>query len=223
PDHYWNYVDRGKLRLFVGNHEGALEDFNRAVEINPDYFLAYVYRAGLHDEKDRLEKALEDYKRVYEDKPDYYPLYQPAAVIAYIKEDYKTAREMFLRMYERFPDEYAAGLMVGICDYFAGNKDRADSFLDREMGNWPRDGHFYHLARLFTSRSEYDSVVLDKIDEEKKPPRRARALFYLGTYYKLQGKESLANTYFMEVSDAAIYGLFENRIVDHELEGVIDE
>ena len=222
PDHYWHYIDRGKLRLYVGNLEGAMDDFNRAIEINPDYFLAYVYRAGAYNEKDQIDEALEDYRKVYEKKPDYYPLYRPSAVISYIKGNYELAREMFLRMYQRFPDEYAAGLMVGICDIFAGNERRGERYLENEMGNWPRDGHSYHLARLFIEPG-YDSYVINKIENEKNPPRRTRALFYLATFYEWKNKQSLANTYYMEVSDASIYGLFENRIVEHKLEGVIDD
>ena len=73
PDYFWNYLDRGRLRLRrLGDADGALDDFNRAIEIEPAIFYPYVFRAGIYDDRGELEKAAEDYRFVISVKPDYY-------------------------------------------------------------------------------------------------------------------------------------------------------
>jgi len=56
--------------LFRGNHryeshqpEEAMQDFNKAIEINPAYPTAYLNRSMLYLERNENQKALEDYER----------------------------------------------------------------------------------------------------------------------------------------------------------------
>jgi len=72
----WTYVIEkypGKMavaHLFRGNHryeshqpEEAMQDFNKAIEINPAYPTAYLNRSMLYLERNENQKALEDYER----------------------------------------------------------------------------------------------------------------------------------------------------------------
>ncbi|PCI93477.1 MAG: hypothetical protein COB15_16300 [Flavobacteriales bacterium] len=54
--------------------KGAIEDFSKAIEINPKYDFAYYNRAKIYDELDLIEKALTDINNAIklEEKSEYY-------------------------------------------------------------------------------------------------------------------------------------------------------
>ena len=216
-EYYWNYVDRGKLLLFVDDREGAFNDFDRAIEIDPDFFYAYVYRAGINQGKSNIDAAVSDFNRVIELRPDYYYAYEPLAIMEYMKENYSRAAEMFEKTSKSFPEDPAYILLTGISRYSAGDKEGGIDIIKTAMDNIPNEGYFYDIARMF-SEPGYDSYLVSKLTRETQKPLKARVLFYVATYYKLQGDTRLANTYFFEVADAKIYGMFETDLAEYELQ-----
>jgi len=222
PAHFWNYIDRGNLYLHIGNMEGALEDFNQAIELKPDYFLAYVYRAGILNDLSDYDAAYDTYRTLISLKEDYYPAYEPLALIAYNNEKYSEAAMYFKRHYQRFRKDHGHALMAGISLLFAGEEQKAVDYLKSNMESMQDDTCMYDIARLFTEKG-YESYLLTKLVNEKNITLKIRALFYLATYYKLHEEIGLANTYFLEVADANIYGLFETELAHHELSGKIEE
>lgn len=222
PDHYWNYIDRGKLYLHVGNMEAALGDFSRAIEIDPEYFLGYVYTAGILHDQGKKEEAFEGYRKLISLREDYYPAYEPLALIAYSREMYNEAAVYFRKHYERNRKDHGHALMAGISYLFAGEKEKGIEYIKAHMDTMPRETYMYDIARLFTEK-RYDNYFTAKIVNEENITIRIRALFYLATYYKLNGEVSLANTYFLEVEDANIYGLYETDLAIEELSDKIVE
>lgn len=216
PEHYWNYIDRGKLYLHVGNMDDALGDFTRAIDIDPDYFLGYVYKAGILHDQGKKEEAFDNYKRLVNLREDYYPAYEPLALIAYSRETYGEAAVYFRKHYERNRKDHGHALMAGISYLFAGEKKKGTGYIKAHMDTMPRETYMYDIARMFTEKG-YDDYFTAKIVNEENITVRIRALFYLATYYKLNGEVSLANTYFLEVKDANIYGLFETDLAIEEL------
>ena len=222
PEHYWNYIDRGKLYLYMGNLDEALGDFNRAIELDPDYFLGYVYTAGVLNDQGKQEEAYENYLTLTRLREDYYPAYEPMALIAYSHGNYDQAAEHFKRHFQRFREDYCYALMAGISLMFAGEEEKGIDFIRKHMDAMPRDTYMYDIARLFVEKG-YDDNLLAELVNEKNITLKTRALFYLATYYKLKGEIRLANTYFLEVKDANIYGLFETDLAYAELSDKIIE
>jgi Tfp pilus assembly protein PilF len=66
------YIDRGLLRLSTENSDGAVADFNLAIQAAPDLAEAYVWRGiAMGAKKDRA-RAREDYGRALAIDPDYW-------------------------------------------------------------------------------------------------------------------------------------------------------
>jgi tetratricopeptide (TPR) repeat protein len=57
------YGDRGIARCAKGEMEGALGDYNRAIELNPSLGTVYFNRAFIFKEKGDLRRAFADYDR----------------------------------------------------------------------------------------------------------------------------------------------------------------
>lgn len=76
PDCAIAYNNRGNAYNFNGQYEKALNDFNRAIEINPALELAYFNRGKIYEK-------LKDYNRAIEDFTNALNI-QPAFVIGYV-------------------------------------------------------------------------------------------------------------------------------------------
>ena len=225
PDNYWNRIDRGKLRLETGELEKASRDFTRAAELKPDFFLAHVYLAGIYNDQNKPERALEKYERVLELNSDYYPVYKPAAVNHYLQENYRRAAELFQREFERYKEkqrDHGLALMSALCHMQGGDKAAAQKLLDRTMKKAGKDSIFYHLARMY-SNNNYTDYLMNELKKVEEKPKEIRALFYLASYYDMHDHSNLARKYYMEVTDANLFGIYETRIAEHKMEGAIEE
>lgn len=75
------------------NNKDAIEQFTKAIELDPDYVDAYVERAYSYENNDQLSLAFEDFKRalVFETKSE--EIYYNAARISFNTGNYKEAEE----------------------------------------------------------------------------------------------------------------------------------
>jgi len=64
------HIRRSQQRLAEGAYEAALDDLDRAIELDPEHPLAYQRRAELHAERGDLALALNDYERAAAIAPD---------------------------------------------------------------------------------------------------------------------------------------------------------
>ena len=70
PERADAYAGRGLIRHQAGDYEGALADYNKALELNPDDAELYFGRAVLREEQGKADLALSDYDRAIEFLPD---------------------------------------------------------------------------------------------------------------------------------------------------------
>jgi tetratricopeptide (TPR) repeat protein len=61
---------RGRLRTDAGDLDGALADFNRAIEIEPKMMPAYSARAQVNFHAGRLQESISDYKTLMWTSPN---------------------------------------------------------------------------------------------------------------------------------------------------------
>ena len=59
------YFNRARARLY-GYEEGALDDFRRALEINPDFTSVYIIRGKYFDSVQNRDAANQDFRRAYD-------------------------------------------------------------------------------------------------------------------------------------------------------------
>jgi len=135
PHHYWR---RGLLyyNLLNGNEEQnvkyALEDFNKAISLDPynaDYYFwrADPYCWGYGVEKD-IGKAMEDYNKVVDLQPYHWPAYSNMGKIYYDIGNYSMAIDKYTKALEVHPTLYPLLYYRGmsyynISDYTNARKD----------------------------------------------------------------------------------------------------
>ena len=92
---------RGQAYLRVGDYKEALEDLNRAIELNPQYFDGYHWRGNLYEEIEDFDAAIADYTRAIQlDPNDPHMLYDRATLYERLREyelalaDFRAYREL---------------------------------------------------------------------------------------------------------------------------------
>lgn len=83
--------DKGMDYLKEGDHDKALIEFNKVIEINPNLGIAYSYRAFLYARKGELVKSLSDYSKAIEISPDNAKAYGNRGVVYYDMKEYDKA------------------------------------------------------------------------------------------------------------------------------------
>lgn len=72
PDGYMSYYRWGVIKYQAGNYEGALEDFNKALKLNPGTgdFMIYSYRGNTKSKLRDFNGAIEDFDRALAIEPE---------------------------------------------------------------------------------------------------------------------------------------------------------
>ncbi|MCD4735818.1 MAG: tetratricopeptide repeat protein [Bacteroidales bacterium] len=66
PDEPVAYTNRGGFRKMTGNREGALKDFNKAIQYRPDDYKGYANRGAVQLDLGKFDKAKDDYAKANE-------------------------------------------------------------------------------------------------------------------------------------------------------------
>ena len=211
PDNYWIITDRGLVLMDMNRKQEALEEFTRAIEIDPNLFLAYVYSAGIKDEAGDYAGAERDYAVLARLRPDYYFAFESLGVIRMRNRRWAEARDSFLDAYRQAPREYTYALLATVNWMRAGRQTDPRQFLAQVLRTAPRDTLEYSMLRLFHDLGG-DSDVAVKIDAEINLYTKSRMLFYLASYYDVRGNRTLADRYYLMVQELNIPSSIEWRI-----------
>ena len=108
------YTNRGMLRLQSKDIDGALDDLDKAVSINPRVAEIYNGRAIARLQKGDLDGALADYEKVIELKPSLPSAFLGRGYFRYQKRDFDGALADFSKAIELKPDYADAYVDRGI-------------------------------------------------------------------------------------------------------------
>lgn len=104
------YNNRGVASHSRGDLNGALADFDRALEENPDYAEAYNNRGAARHARGDLDAALADYDRALELNPDYAAAYNNRGTVRHARGDLDGALADYDRALELTPHIDAAAI-----------------------------------------------------------------------------------------------------------------
>jgi len=205
PSDYWIAIDLGNLLMEMNRKPESLEEFNRAISINPQEYRAYAYSSGLKDDLGDHDGAERDYAMLAKLKPDYYFGLEGLGLHRMRKERWADARDTFMEAYKQAPQETIYGLLAAINWMRAEDITKPRTFLSQVHAKVKRDTLEWYMIRLYydlTARNhvgENDMVI--RLDQEKDQNTKARMMFYMAQYYDIRGNSSMANKYYLMVNE----------------------
>jgi tetratricopeptide (TPR) repeat protein len=87
------YYNRGVSYLVKGQHDLAISDLTKALEINPNLAEAYDNRGNAYYLKDQLDQAISDYTKAIKIDPGHAEAYFNRGVAYYFKKEYHKSWE----------------------------------------------------------------------------------------------------------------------------------
>jgi tetratricopeptide (TPR) repeat protein len=88
PNYFMVYNERGIIYGKLNQYKKAIDDFNKAIELNPNYFKAYNNRAFAYANLRQYQLAIEDYNKAIKLQSDYAKAYSNRAIV-YLKQGNK--------------------------------------------------------------------------------------------------------------------------------------
>ena len=82
------YDDLGVARMLSSDLDGAISEFNKALEIDPKYYYSYNNRGEARRYLNDQEGAWHDYNRAIQLYPLYSDAYNNRAIIKFNRKDY---------------------------------------------------------------------------------------------------------------------------------------
>ncbi|MDR1747833.1 MAG: tetratricopeptide repeat protein [Spirochaetaceae bacterium] len=226
PAYYDYWIDYGDYLRRIRRPGDAIDAWTEAIRIDGSYFLAYIYRGALYDELQRYSEAAADYRMAAKANPSYYFVYESLGILLWKEKNWKECRQAFYSAYEKNPSNISFILMISACYEQERNLQASKDFLSQAIKRVTRNSLEYYVARLYHDRNG-DNDVLVRIGKEPDLNKKGKMLFYVAQYYQANGREDLANKYFLEISLIQRPMFFEARLAewalaDSGMQGIAD-
>ncbi|MFN5065918.1 MAG: tetratricopeptide repeat protein [Aphanizomenon sp.] len=119
------YLNQGIVRNELGDKQGAIDDFNQAIKINPNLALAYSNRGVVRNELGDKQGAIDDYNQAIKINPNYADAYYNRGNAKSALGDKQGAIDDYNQAIKLNPNESLAYLNRGIVRYDLGDKQGA--------------------------------------------------------------------------------------------------
>jgi tetratricopeptide (TPR) repeat protein len=126
----------------------AMEDYNKAIELDPNYADAYYNRGLAHYDLKEYERAIEDYNKAIELDPNYVNAYYNRGLAYYYLMQYERAIEDYNKTIELDPNYAHAYNNRGIAYYYLMQYERAIEDYNKTIALDPNDADAYNNRGL---------------------------------------------------------------------------
>lgn len=138
------YYERGNELRKQGNNQAALEQYNKAIELDPKYIAAYNNRGNVRDDLSDKQGAIEDYNKALELNPKYALAYYNRARIRSDLGEKKIALQDYNQSIELDPNYGFAYYGRGLVHNDLGDKQSALKDYDKAIELNPKYSSAYY-------------------------------------------------------------------------------
>ena len=149
------YVSLGRLHSSLAKHDLALQEFQKALAINPRDSEAIKGMAGAYERMGRIQDAEDSYKHAIALKPDYWDGYNSLGFFYYNQKRYTDAINQFERVIQLTPDNAAAHSNLGGQFQNVGDYQRAEEEFNKSLALAPSYMAYANLGSLYETQKRY--------------------------------------------------------------------
>jgi tetratricopeptide (TPR) repeat protein/S1-C subfamily serine protease len=178
------YVNRGILYRRQQKYKLALDDYNKAIELNPNFAMAYNNRGLLYSDQQKYDLALSDYDKAIEINPNYANAYSNRGGLYYNQQKYELAISDINKAIELNPNYAEAYYNRGILYKNLQKYDLALSDYSKAIDINPNDADaYYNRGLLYKNLQKYDLALSDYSKAIDINPNDADAYYNRGLLY----------------------------------------
>ncbi|MBX2840267.1 MAG: tetratricopeptide repeat protein [Flammeovirgaceae bacterium] len=186
------------IALFAkGNHDEAIIEYNKAININPGEPAYYNNRGAAKNGKDDFYSAISDFNIAIELNPNFAEAYNRRGLSKYYLNDYKNAIPDFTSCIEIDSTYENAYFNRGNTYYSLGNKESAYfDFKKLEKLNRKEPKYFYYKAIVAADLQKYDTAIISYNKAIELDLNHANIYNFRGVaYYSLDSMEFALNDF----------------------------
>jgi lipoprotein NlpI len=198
----------------MGDLDGAIADFTKAIEFKPDYALAYNNRSIARKAKGDLDGAIADYAKASKLKPDDADAYHEFGCLRYDSHDFTNALADFCKAVELDSSNDYARFRVWLVRARLSEAELATTELRTYLANrstGKADEWGFQIGRFLAGQlAEPEFLATAKNAGPKtRGSQLCEAYFYAGSKRLLAGDKASAMDYFQKSIDTDERGYLE--------------
>ncbi|MBN2351715.1 MAG: tetratricopeptide repeat protein [Spirochaetales bacterium] len=188
PRNILMYTNRGYERYIRNDFQGAIEDFKKALTLDPDYAAAYNNMGTVYSAKGDLEQAVKEYDKAVQLDPRYAEAYNNRGKAYADMRDYKQAMKDFNKTIELNPNYAEAYKNRGNAYSDLGDRAMADKDYAKAIEVDPEFADAYiNRGNLFSVKGDIDNAIANYRKAVELNPNYAEAYNNLGLAYQAKG------------------------------------
>jgi len=184
---YSVYMNRGIAYGQINQHDKAIEDFNKAMSINPNMSNAYAHRGIAFIGKGQYDGAIEDFNKAISINPnDDFSYFGRACTYLEMENfdkaivDFKKAFSINPNFDDGFNNAVRIYVLPVIMYYQQGQYDKAIEVLSQAIVNNPKGLNYYSIrGGIYDKKGQYDQAIEDY---------SKAIVLYTNTYKDYQGR-----------------------------------
>ncbi|GCL53597.1 tetratricopeptide repeat protein [Microcystis aeruginosa NIES-3806] len=192
PRALW-YVIRARYYFFQQKYDLALDDHNKAIELNPNYAMAYSVRATHYSYQQKSDLALDDYNKAIELNPNYGLYYRGRGLNYLLQQKYDLALADFNKAIDINPNDAGAYNNRGNLYSYQQKYDLALSDFNKAIDlNRNFAKAYENRGNLYSYQQKYELALADYNKAIDINPNDAGAYASRGNLYSDLQKYELA-------------------------------
>jgi tetratricopeptide (TPR) repeat protein len=160
PDKAIMFTNRGAVKINMGDLQGAIDDFTKAIELSPEDAAAYSNRGMAYSSTGRLERAIEDYDKAVELNPNYAGVYNNWGKTEQDKGDLDKAVKNYDKAIELNPNFADAYNNRGNAYQAKGDLDKAIKDYDKAIELNPYFAlAYFNRGNAYNNKGDHDKAI----------------------------------------------------------------
>jgi tetratricopeptide (TPR) repeat protein len=183
-DEALEYLNKGRDLLAAGNHDSAIEEFNRAIAKDRDFVTAYYYRGNTYSDKGEYDRAIADFTQAVRLDPNGAVAYYNRGIAYGKKGEYDNAIADLTQAIRLDPNDTDGYYNRGSVYYMKGEYDRAITDLTQAVRLNPNHAMAYNnRGAMYGDKGDYDRAIVDYTEALRLDPTNVAAYINRGIAY----------------------------------------
>jgi len=189
PDNALMYTNRGAIKVNMGDLQGAINDFTKAIVLSPEDAVAYNNRGVAYSSIGHLERAIKDYDKAIELNPNYAGVYNNWGNVYKAEGDLDKAIKKYDKAIELNPNYADAYYNLGEAFVGLGRYDEAlESFSQAIKINPDFAEAHYKIGFVYSKLGRYQEEIESYKQAISIKPYYAEAHYNLGVACGVLGR-----------------------------------
>lgn len=216
--------NEGNTLMKSGDYNGAIANYNKAINIDKDYRIYYQLGIALK-KAGKMEEAKTAFESGLKEKPDFDLAYNGLGGVNFALNNFETAIENFEKLktvtknkkLQDAADEYIARCYtkLGTDELSGGNAQKSVGLFQKAVDHYNYDVAYLYLSQAYVELERYDEAIAaaDKAINHRETIAKGAPYYYKGLAFKAKNDLTRARENFNAGKDDPKY----KKLIEYEM------